>query len=271
MSSTGRTFRRMFLFASTLLLLAGTICLQTASAAPPRPSNSNWAGYVVQDSSRSDLRGSFGSWIVPKIECVAGENSVSSTWVGLGGDTVTGKSTVETLYQTGSYAACINGSPHYYAFAEDFGAPNLAQDIASGHYDTKPVVLGCPTSELCPTATSVQPGDAITASVVDHSTNTRWTIADSRDGADVWSHSKFWLTHAHRHTAECIVEDPVLAGIHAVNFPAFQSVSFATRCKAMLSGNVWSVSASSLPNGWKAHRFNVVSGRGSSYRDCCSR
>ncbi len=247
--------------SALVLLFIGLLSgVQNAASATQstHPSNSNWAGYVIQDPSRANVRGSFGSWTVPSVVCAAEENSVSSEWVGLGGDTSTGKLTIETLYQTGTYSICADGSARYYAFAEDYGSPNIVQSNVTGSY-VKPVVLGCRSWQLCSTAISVRPGDAISASVVDHDTYTRWTISDYRDGNEIWTHTKFWLTHAHRHTAECILEDPIQQGTTLTAFPDFQSVSFSHCNASDASGKLWSYSSSSLPTGWKTLRYNVVS------------
>jgi hypothetical protein len=74
-----------------------------------RGTSTNWSGYAVDGSSATNV---VGTWTQPTAKCAAGENSWSSPWVGIDGDT---SSTVE---QTGTDSDCVNGSPSYYAWYE---------------------------------------------------------------------------------------------------------------------------------------------------------
>jgi peptidase A4-like protein len=166
----------------------------------------------------------------------------------------------ETLYQTGTGSDCLNGVPDYVAFVEDEGVPNqFATDLGGALIDAGLVILGCPSRLVCSTALSVEPGDSITASVVDKSVYTRWTITDTRQGIKLWSHTKFWLTHAHRHSAECIVEDPVVGSkTPSIGTLAnFGTVTFSNCQASDTTGKLWRVEGRSLPTGWKTIDYSI--------------
>ena len=203
----------------------------------------NWAGYVVTQPSHSTIRGSFGKWLVPAVTCSA-ERADALTWVGIGGDPDT-----DTLYQTGTGSNCVGGHPQYFAFIDHVGQP-----ILSGHIRYSPtwVVLGCHGSTKCSKAVTVQPGDLITASVVDHDLYTRWTVSDTRAGKLLWSHTKDWISHSHRLSAECVEEGPS-------QYPVanFGQVSFS-QCQASdQTGFLHDIAGTLLPSGWSSSQYEL--------------
>ena len=111
----------------------------------------NWSGYVATGSAGSYTSVS-SSWIQPSITCT-GTQTASSFWVGLDG---AGNSALE---QTGTEADCIDGQAEYGAWWE---------------------VL--PANES-PYSVTVEPGDSLTASVVDNGDGTfTMTLTDSTQG-----------------------------------------------------------------------------------------
>jgi hypothetical protein len=74
-----------------------------------RGTSTNWSGYAVAGTAASDV---IGTWTQPTVTCSAGENSWSSPWVGIDGDTS------NTVEQIGTDSDCRNGSPVYYAWYE---------------------------------------------------------------------------------------------------------------------------------------------------------
>lgn len=74
-----------------------------------RSTSTNWSGYAVPGT---DARHVIGTWTQPSVTCAPGENSWSSPWVGIDGNT---SSTVE---QIGTDSDCQNGAPLYYAWYE---------------------------------------------------------------------------------------------------------------------------------------------------------
>jgi hypothetical protein len=74
-----------------------------------RGTSTNWSGYAVGGTAASDV---IGTWTEPAVTCSAGENSWSSPWVGIDGDTST------TVEQIGTDSDCRNGTPVYYAWYE---------------------------------------------------------------------------------------------------------------------------------------------------------
>ena len=117
----------------------------------PVTTSTNWSGYAVTGGTFTYVH---GSWKVPAATCAAGENSQSSTWVGLDG---WGSSTVE---QTGSTTGCIFGVPTYIPWTEMWPA------------------LPVPLSE------SMSPGDSMTGSVTSSAGGTSYllVLADTTKG-----------------------------------------------------------------------------------------
>ena len=89
------------------------LVVRTGSGAPKhkfgRGTSTNWSGYTVDGSAATDV---VGTWTQPTAKCAAGENSWSSPWVGIDGDTS------NTVEQTGTDSDCVNGAPSYYAWYE---------------------------------------------------------------------------------------------------------------------------------------------------------
>jgi len=99
-------------FAAFALLPAVSVA-HPGSHAPKhkygRGTSTNWSGYDVTGSGATHV---IGTWTQPAPTCAAGENSWSSPWVGIDGDT---SGTVE---QIGTDTDCSNGSASYYAWYE---------------------------------------------------------------------------------------------------------------------------------------------------------
>jgi hypothetical protein len=74
-----------------------------------RSTSTNWSGYDVTGSNATDAK---GSWTQPAASCSPGENSWSSPWVGLDGDTS------NSVEQIGTDTDCNSGAPTYYAWYE---------------------------------------------------------------------------------------------------------------------------------------------------------
>jgi hypothetical protein len=74
-----------------------------------RSSSTNWSGYDVTGRNATHV---IGTWTAPSVTCSPGENSWSSPWVGIDGDTS------NTVEQIGTDSDCQNGSRVYYAWYE---------------------------------------------------------------------------------------------------------------------------------------------------------
>ena len=72
--------------------------------------SSNWSGYDVTGAGATHVTGTWGQPRV--VGCARRENSWSSPWIGIDGDT---SGTVE---QIGTDSDCVNGKPYYYAWYE---------------------------------------------------------------------------------------------------------------------------------------------------------
>jgi hypothetical protein len=244
------------------LLEASSIGIDSLAAASQPETSSHWSGFVTEDPSQADVRGVFGSWTVPTVTCANGETSSSLTWVGIGGALApsAASKTDETLYQTGTASNCLNGVPEYVAFVEDEGAPNQFATNLGGYFiNPDLVILGCKGRVDCTGALSVVAGDTITAAVVDHNVYTRWTITDVRQGRKLWSHTDLWLTKAHRHSAECIEEDPLVGSKTASigTLANFGTVTFSDCRASDTKGKLWSIEGQPLPMGWNTIDYSI--------------
>ena len=113
----------------------------------------NWSGYAVTGEAGS-VMAVYGSSVVPTATCDGRpQNSGGSFWVGIDGYT---SATVE---QTGTDADCSKGTPRYYAWYECF-----------------------PEAGITIQTISVEPDDAMSASVVYDGTEFTATITDERTG-----------------------------------------------------------------------------------------
>jgi Peptidase A4 family len=163
------------------------------AAAEGSTASANWAGYAAIGAAGSFTSVS-SSWAQPGVNCAAA-STFSSFWVGLDGD---GTPTVE---QTGTEADCVNGAARYRGWYEFFPNP--------------PVFF----------ADRVQPGDAISASVVAGSGGTfTLTVSDASQG---WTQTtQEAQARARLGSAEVIAEAPSngtvlpLADFGTVNFTA---------------------------------------------------
>jgi hypothetical protein len=99
--------------ACALLPAAGVAATHAGSHAPKkkfgRGTSTNWSGYDAIGTGATHV---IGTWTQPAATCGRRENSWSSPWVGIDGDT---SSTVE---QIGTDTDCSRGTPYYYAWYE---------------------------------------------------------------------------------------------------------------------------------------------------------
>jgi hypothetical protein len=117
--------------------------------------STNWSGYAVTGGTFTYVH---GAWTVPKATCASGENSQSSTWVGLDG---WGSDTVEQL---GSTTGCIFGVAAYFPWTEMYPA------------------LPVPLDE------SMTPGDSMTGSVTSSGGGTSYLLVLT-DKTKGWTYS----------------------------------------------------------------------------------
>jgi len=151
-----------------------------------RGTSTNWAGYAVGGTGATEVT---GSWTQPTVTCAKGENSWSSPWVGIDGDTS------NTVEQTGTDSDCQSGKPVYYAWYEMY------------------------PKSLVELPLTISPGDSITGQVsyasgsftlalTDHTTGRTFTTAQSSKKAQ-------------RSSVEWIMEGPssgLLSDFHTVSF-----------------------------------------------------
>jgi hypothetical protein len=145
------------------------------AAAVTQVTSANWAGYAATGAAGSFTSVS-GSWAQPAVSCGAAD-TFSAFWAGLDGD---GTATVE---QTGTEADCADGAATYQGWYEVFPAA--------------PVFFANP----------VQPGDAMSASVVsDGGGLFTLTLSDATQG---WTQTtQQTAANAQLGSAEVIAEAP---------------------------------------------------------------
>ncbi len=109
---------------------------------------SQWAGYFETPGPVCSVS---ATWVVPSLAC-SGTETLSSTWVGVGG--LTG----DVLLQTGMYDDCVGGAAWNGAFAEEYPGGIANFDLA------------------------IRPGDTVQATVSDGSAGWQAEVADLTTG-----------------------------------------------------------------------------------------
>ena len=122
---------------STPTTTATTLPPPTTVPVPQFATSTNWAGYIVPNSSLNTSV--HGEWTIPTLNCQQTPNANSATWVGIGG----AGSGTGYLLQTGITDDCVNG---------------LQQD--QGFWELYPINAEQPFSSF-----TVRTGDVITASI----------------------------------------------------------------------------------------------------------
>lgn len=207
------------LLAMAALAALGAVSPVRVSAAPAhgvlhaprhtwgRGTSTNWSGYDITGSGATHV---IGSWTQPAATCSAGENSWSSPWVGLDGDTS------NTVEQTGTDSDCTNGSPTYYAWYEMYpkGTVQIPMTVTPGDSFTGEVTYSA---------------GAFTLKLTDNTTNKTFstTISEKR---------------AHLASAEWIEEGP-----SSGTLTNFGTVTF-TGAAATINGSTGSLSSFSSAN-----------------------
>jgi peptidase A4-like protein len=168
-----------------------------------RGTSTNWSGYAVSGTGATHA---IGSWTQPSVTCAAGENSWSSPWVGIDGDTS------NTVEQIGTDSDCQSGKAVYYAWYE--------------MYPKSLVTVSIP----------VRPGDSFTAEVtykgsssflLKLTNNTTGSIFQTTQGS----------RKARRSSVEWIMEGPSGSGLSNFGSIGFSSAS------ATISGKTGSIGA----------------------------
>jgi hypothetical protein len=154
-----------------------------------RGTSTNWSGYDVTGSGATHV---IGTWTQPAPTCTRRENSWSSPWVGLDGDTS------NTVEQIGTDTDCSNGAPYYYAWYE--------------MYPKKLFTIVIP----------VRPGDSFTGEVTSTSPTTfALRLTNNTSGASFQTTQT--TRKAQRSSAEWIMEGPssgLLTNFGSVGFSA---------------------------------------------------
>ncbi len=202
------------LLALAALVAMGAICPAGVSAAPAhgivhaprhtwgRGTSTNWSGYDITGSGATFVS---GTWTQPTATCSTGENSWSSPWVGIDGDTS------NTVEQIGTDSDCTNGSPTYYAWYEMY------------------------PKKLVQIPMTVNPGDSFTGEVTYSGGAFTLTLTDNTTAATF--STTISQKRAHLTSAEWIEEGPSNGGL-----TDFGKVTF-TNTSATINGTTGSLSS----------------------------
>lgn len=126
---------RLRIAAVALLSIAAVAALPAGAVAKARHANAikhkvghgtstNWSGYAVGGTNATHV---IGTWTQPTATCSARENSWSSPWVGIDGNTS------NTVEQIGTDTDCSNGVPSYYAWYEMYPQNLVVISIPVNH------------------------------------------------------------------------------------------------------------------------------------------
>ena len=174
----------------------------------------NWSGYAVQPLQGSPPKkgkaapspaftGVAGSWTVPSVSPSASQNTFSSSWVGMDGNSD------NTVEQIGTEQDCSGGSAIYYAWFEMY---------PKGTYE----IAGFP----------VNPGDTISAEVT-YEGNGTFELSITNESANISFSTTQRSKSAQRSSAEWIEEAPSWGGV--LPLADFGVVDFCD-CAATLDG-----------------------------------
>lgn len=160
----------------------------------------NWSGETLQTRTAGTFQGVYGTWHVPRVQ-VTVRNKFSSTWVGVDG------ANNAQLIQTGTEGDSVRGRTVYRAWWEILPQSETLIRYTNG----RPV--------------PVQPGDAMTAYVVETSSPGEWKIS-LVDATQGWRFETTRRYAGSGTSAEWIQEATTVGG--AVSpIPAFSPVTFA--------------------------------------------
>jgi len=200
---------------SCIVVEAASANVRAAATGPA--SSTNWAGYVIQDSTgaSSAFTSVTASWKEPNASCVSGSAS-SAFWVGLGGYGMNATG----LLQIGTDTDCTDANaPKYYAW-----------------YDIPP-------SEGVLLRLRVRADDALTASVSVNTAQTFVTLRIANATTGMRYSTELPVSSPDLTSAEWIAEAPVActpAGCHTVRLADFGSVGF-TKIAAVGGGHVGTI------------------------------
>lgn len=160
----------------------------------------NWAGETLQTRTAGTFQGVYGTWHVPRVQATP-RNKYSSTWVGVDG------ANNAQLIQTGTEGDSVRGRTVYRAWWEILPQSETLIRYTNGRL------------------ARVQPGDAMTAYVVETSSPGEWKIS-LVDATQGWRFETTRRYSGSGMSTEWIQEATSVGG--AVSpLPAFSPVTFA--------------------------------------------
>lgn len=178
----------------------------------------NWSGYADSSSTPQEFSAVSGKWIVPTATCTS-EDRITATWVGLDGFL---NGTVE---QDGTSEQCFQGTAFYYSWYEMYPSGSIV------------------------VASTVKPGDKITASVKRTGTSYALKVTDSTTSGNNISVTKTCaLATCTDESAEWIGERPVLSTTGMVPLAQYKPALSFTSASETAGGTTQTISTGPSPN-----------------------
>ena len=168
--------------------------------------SSNWSGYVLPTSTI--VTSASAQWIVPTLNCADTPNSVSFTWVGIGGYGWSTGGNSGTLLQTGTNDKCVNGTQQDFGWFEEYpSVPNYSQGF--NNYPVSPgnlmVAYVFQRSDGSWETLLNNLSTGLSAIMV---TGEGWGVQETGASSFTIQGSTTGLSYSGGYTAEWIVEDP---------------------------------------------------------------
>jgi Peptidase A4 family len=139
--------------------------------------SSNWSGYADDNTTGATYSSVSGSWTEPAVSCTSQE-SLAAFWVGIDGYNS------DSVEQDGTLAECYGGAAYYYTWWEMY-----------------------PSNDVQVVGETLNPGDSITASVVQNGSSYTLDVTDATNSGDSFSTTQSCSDCANS-SAEWIAEAP---------------------------------------------------------------
>jgi hypothetical protein len=139
--------------------------------------STNWSGYADDNSTGDTYSSLSGSWTEPTVSCTSQE-SLAAFWVGIDGYNS------DSVEQDGTLAECYGGAAYYYTWWEMY-----------------------PSNDVQVVGETLNPGDSITASVVENGSSYTLDVTDATNPDDSFSTTQSCSDCANS-SAEWIAEAP---------------------------------------------------------------
>lgn len=208
----------------------------------------NWSGYVLP-SDNAIFTDVSAEWTVPTLNCTDTPNSLTFTWVGIGGYGWSTGGNSGTLLQTGTNDECVNGVQEDFGWWEEYpSVPNYSRafnDYPVSPGDVMEAYVYRTTSGTWETLLN-NLSTGLSAIMV---TGEGWGVAPTNASYFTYQGTTTDLSYSGGYTAEWIVEDPGTANGGLSPFANYGSVTFFNLRTNLASWSLPNSDAVELTNG----------------------